>query len=50
MVDIPGDGTEWTINSTQFIREKRLGSNAFYTFITGYYSDDASQYILAVSL
>ena len=30
MVDIPGDGTEWGINSDQFIREKILGNDAFY--------------------
>ena len=27
---IPGDGTEWDINGTQFQREKLYGSQAFY--------------------
>ena len=31
MLDIPGDGTVWGINSVQFIREKMLGSDAFYS-------------------
>ena len=30
-MNIPGDGTVWGINSTQFIREKRLGDYAFYS-------------------
>ena len=30
-MDIPVDGTQWGINSIQFIREKMLGSNAFYS-------------------
>jgi predicted metalloendopeptidase len=31
LLDIPGDGTQWGINSIQFIREKMLGSDAFYS-------------------
>ena len=44
LVNIPGDGSVWGINSTQFIREKALGSPAFYSLtvdindaVTGYY-------------
>ena len=29
-MNIPGDGTTWGLNSIQFIREKTLGSEAFY--------------------
>ena len=29
-MNISGDGTKWGINSTQFIREKRLAGTAFY--------------------
>ena len=31
VVNIPGDGSVWDINSSQFIREKALGSQAFYS-------------------
>ena len=49
VVGIPGDGTEWTINSTQFIREKRFGNDAFYTIGVGF-DEDAFKYTLEVSL
>ena len=47
MVNIPGDGTEWTINSFQFVREKMLGSNAFYS-INIYPNGLLTNYILEV--
>ena len=31
LLNIPGDGTTWGINSTQFIKEKRVGNPAFYS-------------------
>ena len=45
---IPGDGTDWSINSTQFIREKLLGSDAFYSFNVGF-DDNAQIFTLEVS-
>ena len=48
MVNIPGDGTVWGINSDQFIREKMLGSDAFYS-INIYPNGLLTSYILVVS-
>ena len=47
VVNIPGDGSVWGINSIQFIREKALGSPAFYTIDT-YYMDQFTPSILRV--
>ena len=47
VLNIPGDGTEWGINSTQFIREKTLGSLAFYS-INVIPNGDLTKYILEV--
>ena len=47
MVNITGDGTVWGINSVQFIREKKLGSNAFYS-INISPDDSLTNYILEV--
>ena len=47
MVGIPGDGTQWGINSIQFIREKMLGSDAFYS-LNIHPAADFSIYILVV--
>ena len=46
-MNIPGDGTTWGLNSTQFIREKRLGSEAFYSLEIDV-NDAFSEYILEV--
>jgi predicted metalloendopeptidase len=47
LLDIPGDGTQWGINSIQFIREKMLGSNAFYS-INLFPNGDLTNYILVI--
>ena len=47
VVNIPGDGTEWGINSTQFIREKTWGSEAFYSLSIGI-NDAVTEFTLAV--
>ena len=49
MVNIPGDDSEWGINSDQFIREKMLGSNAFYS-INIYPNGLLTNYILDVRI
>lgn len=49
VINVPGDGTVWGLNSDQFIREKRLGSEAFYGLVIDV--DDAfSNFILKVWL
>ena len=46
---IPGDGTVWSVNSSQFIREKMTGSDAFYDISIGF-DEDARLYSLVVSI
>ena len=48
LVGIPGDGTVWSVNSSQFIREKMTGSDAFYSISVGF-DEDARLYSLVVS-
>ena len=36
LVGIPGDGTMWSVNSSQFIRGKLIGSEAFYSLSAGF--------------
>ena len=48
LVNISGDGTVWSVNSSQFIREKMTGSDAFYSLSVGF-DEDARQYSLVVS-
>ena len=31
VINVPGDGTTWGLNSAQFIRAESLGSQAFYS-------------------
>ncbi|CAI7997216.1 Phosphate-regulating neutral endopeptidase PHEX, partial [Geodia barretti] len=47
LVNIPGDGTVWSVNSSQFIREKMTGSDAFYSLSVGF-DEDARQYSLVI--
>jgi len=49
-MDIPGDGTEWTINGTQFLREKMYGSQAFYRLAVGVDLKNSSRNILTVAI
>ena len=49
MVGIPVEGTPWNINSSQFIREKMIGSEAFYSIGIGL-DDDARVFTLTVSI
>ena len=46
---IPGDGTEWTINGTQFQREKMYGSQAFYRLAVGVDPKNSSRNTLTVA-
>ena len=46
-MNISGDGTVWGLNSTQFIREKMLGNDAFYN-LDIVVNDAYSEYILVV--
>ena len=46
-MSIPGDGSVWGINSIQFIREKALGSQAFYG-LTVNINDAFTDYYLGV--
>ena len=48
-MNISGDGTVWSVNSSQFIREKMTGSNAFYDFIP-FMNVDTQQHMLFVSI
>ena len=48
LVNIPGDGM-WSVNSSQFIREKLMGNNAFYRFIP-FMNVDTREYMLLVSV
>ena len=47
-MNISGDGTVWSVNSSQFIREKMTRSDAFYSISVGF-DEDARRYSLAVS-
>ena len=47
LVNISGDGSEWGLNSIQFIREKMLGSKAFYNLFIDV-NDAFSMYTLGV--
>ena len=49
MAGIPGDGTTWELNGSQFIRAKRGGNTAFYGLSVGL-DDEALQFTLVVSL
>ena len=49
LVGIPGDGTVWSVNSSQFIREKLTKSDAFYSISVGC-DEDARLYSLVVSI
>lgn len=49
-MDIPGDGTEWTINGTQFQREKMYGSQAFYFLTVGVDLKNSSRNTLMVAI
>ena len=49
LVNISGDGTVWSVNSSQFIREKLTGSKAFYSLSIGH-DDEARKYSLVVSV
>lgn len=46
-MDIQDDGTVWTVNSSQFIREKMVGSEAFYSLSVGF-DQDALMFTLLV--
>ena len=48
-MNIPGDGTEWGINSTQFIRRKMFGSEAFYSLSIGV-NDAVTEFTLEVCI
>ena len=48
LVGIPGDGTQWSVNSSQFIREKMVGNEAFYSLSVGL-DEDAKLFTLEVS-
>ena len=48
-MNVSGDGTVWGLNSTQFIREKMLGSGAFYSLEIGV-NDAFSKYTLGVCI
>ena len=48
MADIPGDGSEWNINGSQFIRAKMQGSEAFYSIDLGI-DHDSGLFVLLVS-
>jgi predicted metalloendopeptidase len=48
LVGIPGYLGGWSVNSEQFIREKRIGSTAFYGLDLGL-DEDALQFILVIS-
>ena len=47
LVGIPDDRTVWTVNSSQFIREKMVGSEAFYSLSVGF-DQDALMFTLLV--
>lgn len=49
VINVPGDGTVWGLNSTQFIREKMFNSGAFYS-LTVTVEDAFSEYHLEVHL
>ena len=49
LIGLPGDGTPWSINDTQFMREKLLGSPAFFTLSVEIDPLDTSNFVMAVS-
>ena len=48
LVHIPGDGSTWSINSTQFVQEKMVQSPAFYAVEVKINDSNSSNYVLEV--
>ena len=49
VINVPGDGTTWGLNSAQFIRAKSLGSQAFYS-LTISVNDAVTEFTLEVRM
>lgn len=49
LVNIPGDGSTWSIDSAQFVQEKMLQSLAFYKVGISLNDSNSSKYVLEVS-